>query len=90
MTLPSLMKPGTWNSPPVSTLQGLVTLVAVVAFGAWFGFDYLHFDVRRRAHRDRVAIEENHADRQILLEILPVIIDLVRGQFRIAHTIRYP
>ena len=29
MTLPSLMNPGTMNSAPVSTLAGLVTLVAV-------------------------------------------------------------
>ena len=77
------MKPGTWNSPPVSVLAGLVTLVAVSP-------RTLQGHVGRWGQGNRIAVEQNHGNWHTFFEVLPIVVDLFGRQFvllvaRIVH-----
>lgn len=46
-----------------------------------FGFDHFEVYVRRGRYRDGIAVEENHGHGHPFLEVLPILIDLIGGQF---------
>ncbi len=77
---PMLTKEGQGNSAPVSTLQGLVTLVAVLPFARLAILDSEH-DVIRRGHADRLAVVQHDAAHHALLEIPPGVVHLLGRQF---------
>lgn len=52
-----------------------------IPFDAWFGFENLQCHVRRRGQGDWIPVEENHGYWHPFFEVLPVVIDLVGGQF---------
>ena len=53
----------------------------------WFGLGDLQGHVGGRGQGDRVAVEKNHRNGHPLLEVLPVVIDLVRGQLILFETL---
>ena len=46
-----------------------------------FSLDDFEGDVRRRGQGDWVPVVENHRHRHAFLQILPIVVDLIRGKF---------
>lgn len=54
-----------------------------IPFDTWLGLDDFQVNVGRGGDGDGVSIEENHGDRHSLLEVFPVIVDLIGRQFEL-------